>query len=111
MFNTTTPFNLLTRQGWIVGGVAAFLLIGALLWAVLAWGQSRYDAGEADADARWFEASRKLEQEARQAGSAADRGEAKRIKDHTAQVAVEKEKIDEAVAEGSSPLDVLFGGM
>ena len=48
-------------------------------------------------------------EQSEKAASAADRREAPRIENHAAQVAAEKEKIDEAIAAGSSPLDVLFG--
>lgn len=89
-----------------VGAVAAIVIVVVL---ILSWGQSRYDAGEKEADARWVEAGRRLENQAAQSATAADRREALRIETHTARVAEEKEKIDEAIAAGSSPFDVLFG--
>lgn len=88
----------------------ALLVILLLILAVLSWGQSRYDAGVADTDAKWEEAGRKLEGQARASGKAADVREADRIEDHAARMADQKEKIDEAVARGDSPLDALFGG-
>lgn len=97
------------RPVWIALGTA--ILVAALAWAVMAWGQARYDAGVSDTDAKWVEAGRRLEAQARSAGRAADTREADRIKDHAAEVAEEKEKIDAAIAAGDSPLDVLFGGV
>lgn len=102
--------RLMPLRSWIVLAVVAVLLIG-LIVAVLAWGNGRYRQGQTDADARWQEASSRLERQARQAGTAADRQEAERIEDHAARVAREKEKIDEATASGASPLDALFGGV
>ena len=50
----------LSPTGWLIAAGVASLVIAGLVFAVLAWGQGRYDAGAADADARWIEASRKL---------------------------------------------------
>lgn len=94
----------------LIAGAVGLGLILALVAAVLMWGQARYDAGVADTDAKWVEAGRKLENQARASGKAADVREADRIEDHAARVADEKERIDEAVAAGDSPLDALFGG-
>lgn len=99
----------LSPHAWaaVALGVAAAVVI--LIVVVLSWGQSRFDAGVTDTDARWVEAGRRLEEQAATSADAADRREAPRIENHAAQVAAEKEKIDEAVAAGSSPLDALFG--
>jgi len=102
----TPLFRLLPLKTWLM-----ILAAIALLIAVLAWGQSRYDAGVEDTDAKWKAAGEKLARQARAAATEADRREARRIEDHQARVAEEREKIDEAVAAGDSPLDVLFGGM
>lgn len=91
--------------------VKTWLMIGgaiAVVAAVLWFGHSRYQAGVADTDAKWEAAGEKLAQQARQSADAATRREAPRIAAHAAQVAAEKDKIDEAIAEGSSPLDALF---
>lgn len=99
----------LSPRAWLaLGGLALGL---AVVWAVLAWGQARYDAGVRDTDARWAEAAERLRAKAERSASVADRREAQRIEDHAAQLAEEREKIDEAVAAGGSPLDVLFGRM
>lgn len=99
----------LDPRAWLAAGCSVLLLL--LVWAVLAWGQSRYDAGVQDADAKWEEAAERLQDKALESASEADRNEAERQGDHMAQVAEEREKIDEAVAAGDSPLDVLFGRM
>lgn len=84
------------------------LILAAFYFALDAYGDSRFEAGEKHADAKWQEASDKLIEKSLDAGTKADKAEAARIATHTAEVAEEKEKIDEAVAHGSSPLDVLF---
>lgn len=105
------PLQALNLSGRLVAAAGGLLLLVALTVAVLAWGDARYREGVKDTDARWLEAGRRLEAEAKEAGTVADRREAERIGEHTARVAEEKEKIDEAVAAGDSPLDVLFGGV
>lgn len=96
-------------RGWIALVILVALIVAGL-W-ILAWGERRYAAGEAAADARWEAAAERLEDRARNAADKADAAEADRIRNHQAAVAEEKEKIDEAVAAGRSPLDVLFGGL
>lgn len=93
----------LPGKTWLMIG-GAIALIAAVLW----FGHSRYQAGVADTDAKWEAAAEKLAEQARQSADAATRREATRIEAHAAQVAAEKEKIDAAIAEGSSPLDALF---
>ena len=90
---------------WLLIGAALAVVVG-VLW----YGHARYQDGVADADARWVAAGERLAKQAEKAGTVADRREAERIEDHAAAVAAEKERIDEAVAAGDSPLDVLFGG-
>lgn len=94
----------LAKAASIATLVLAFVL--ALWW----FGNSRYDAGVADTDAKWQEASRLLERQAQKSASKADDAAAARAAAHDEQVSQEKEKLDEAQRNGSSPLDVLFGG-
>lgn len=96
----------LSPRVWIRIGIVVALLAAWL--ALIAWGNSRYEAGVSDTDAKWQAASEKLAADAAKSADAATRREAPRITAHTAQIAAEKEKIDEAIAEGSSPLDALF---
>lgn len=105
----TLPFALpaLPRWAWFIIGGA--LLILAFYLALDAYGDSRYEAGEKAADAKWEEAERRLLKQAAQAGSEADKKAAARAVEFAAKVEEEKARLDQAAAEGSSPLDVLFG--
>lgn len=96
-------FKLLPLRTWLLIG-GAIAILGAVLW----FGHARYQDGVADTDAKWEAASAKLAAEAAKSADVATRREAPRIAAHAAQVAAEKEKIDEAIAEGRSPLDALF---
>lgn len=88
---------------WLmIGGAVA--LIALFIW----WGNERHTQGVEETDAKWQLAADKLAAEAAKSADAATRREAPRIAAHAAQVAAEKEKIDEAIAEGRSPLDALF---
>lgn len=96
---------------WVWVALFALILLAVFWWSLMAWGQARFDAGVAAADARWAEASRRLEAQAREAGSAADLKEAERIEDHAAETAAERERLNDAIDRGDSPFDVLFGGV
>jgi hypothetical protein len=100
-------FPLPTRT-LIATGVALFV-VAALVTVTLMWGQSRYEAGKDAADAQWLKASARLEQQQRAAGTFASSLEVIRIEEYTADLAEQQEMIDEAVSEGRSPFDVLFG--
>lgn len=101
--------GLAKRAAQILGyvGVPLLLILGAGL-ALDSWGDSRYRAGRADEQAVWKAASDKLIQQAATSGDAATRKEAARLLDHAAQVEHEKEKIDAAIENGTSPVDALF---
>lgn len=88
-------------------GSYAILALAAYL-ALLWWGNSRYNAGVEDTDAKWAEASAKLEHQA-EVGAAQATGEsAARVEQHNERLAAEKEKLDEAERTGSSAIDALF---
>ncbi len=93
------------KTWFLLGALTA--LIGLGLW----YGHARYQDGVSDTDARWKAAGERLAKRAEKSALGADKREADRIEDHAAEVAAEKERIDEAVAAGDSPLDVLFGGL
>lgn len=95
------------RWAWILLGV--ILLITAFLVERNAYGNRRFNAGEAHADEQWKKASDKLVEDAARAATKADKNAAGRAADFAAKQEDEKEKIDEAVAHGSSPLDAIFG--
>lgn len=86
------------------------LVIAALVGAVIWLRADAYHDGERATDAKWVAAGEKLERQAAEAAGKANDASVKRIEQNNAKVAQEKEKLDEAEAAGSSPLDVLFGG-
>jgi hypothetical protein len=93
----------------------AWGLLGAvvIILAVMVWGNSRersgYKQGEAATDAKWEAASAKLREEAAKSATKADDAAAKRLEEHVEQANEDQEKVDEAIREGRSPLDALFG--
>lgn len=100
------PFPI-PRWGWYaLGGIAAALAILLAVWAIHRDG---YKDGKRDADAAWQEASDKLIEDAARAGTKADKQAAARAADFAAKQEDEKQRIDAAVADGSSPLDAIFG--
>lgn len=104
--NPLPLLRALSPRAW---GYIGFGLLSLAVWLlILAWGNSRYNAGVTDTDVKWQAASAELAKKAANSADAATRQEAPRIVNHAAQVAAEKERIDEAVADGRSPLDQLF---
>ena len=94
-----------------LAGVAVWVIAAALLLLAIWWMRtSAYSAGVSDTDAKWKAASEEVEKQAEVATARADSAAEVRAVEHVQQVEKEKEKIDEAIREGSSPLDVLFGG-
>lgn len=81
---------------------------GAFYAALDAYGDSQFEAGEAHSDKAWVEASNKLILKASDAETKADASATIRVAEQAVETAIEKEKIDEALAHGTSPLDVLF---
>ena len=112
MIGLLLSFGINKRAAQVILYVVAPILVVLILWLALSlYGSSRYKAGERAADARWVEAGRKLEIAAAKSAEQATKNEAPRIAEHQTQVRAETERIDEAVAAGSSPFDVLFGGV
>ncbi len=110
MIGLLMGWGLGKRAAQAIAYVALPLLLLAGFYLLLdAYGDSRYHAGETAADARWEEAGRKLEKQAAQSAGKADAASVARTMDFNAKVAEEKEKLDAAAVDGSSPLDVLFG--
>ena len=99
---------IMPRWGWWAIGIIAAVLV--IYLALDAYGDARYKAGKSDADAAWQAASNKLIEKAQNAGVEADAKAAAREADFAARVEDEKERIDAANENGTSPLDVLFGG-
>lgn len=103
----TLPFTL---PRWVWFAIGAGLLILAFYFLLDAYGDSRYREGKSDEAAAWKAAEAELLKKAANARTEADRNAAVREVQHAAKVEEEREKIDEAVRNGTSPLDVLFGG-
>jgi hypothetical protein len=102
---SSLPFTL-PRWAWIALGGALLLL--ALYIALDQYGDRRFSEGKAQADAEWQEASNRLIEKAQAGATKADKAAAARAADHAAKLEDEKEKVDAALDEGSSPFDVLF---
>lgn len=99
--------NRLASQTAIRVAVAVALLLLLGLGLKL-WGDSRYRAGKAHENAVWQAANDKLIQQAATSAREADRKEAIRIRDHSAQLEQERNRIDAAIANGASPADAIF---
>lgn len=92
--------------------VIPLLILGAFYLALDAYGDSRFEAGEAKADKAWHDAAVKLQQQSDDAAADADVGAGEREAAYADKLAEEKEKIDATIADGGDPFDVLFpGGM
>ena len=103
----TLPFTM-PRWGWFaIGGV---LLAIAFYIMLDRYGDSRYREGVADTDAKWEQASAKLKADAAASATKADDAAVKRLEEYQAQAGEDAAAVEKAKAEGSSPLDALFGG-
>ena len=95
-------------------GVGGAILVGLLIWGVLAWlnsyGDRRYREGVTATDQKWEEASQRVQEQARQSATKADDAAANRLAEYVEQSATEQEQVNDAIENGSSPFDVLFGG-
>ena len=95
----------------IVGPLVALALIVA---GLNAWGRSKYNAGEKAGieatDAKWEAASAKLKADAAKSATKADDAAVKRLEEHVEQATEDQAAVDQAIKEGRSPLDALFGG-
>ena len=104
-------FGLGKRVAQAVAYIGLPLLLLGAAWFALDWyGDSRFDDGVVETDAKWEEAGNRLVDQAAVARNAADAKAEERAADFAAATAIEKEKLDAAEREGSSPLDVLFDG-
>lgn len=108
---------LLTRWGLgalpakLIAYVGLPLLVALFLWwRIDSYGDRRFDAGVSQTDAKWEEAGNRLQAEAANSATRADDAAANRLGQFENQVADERREMDNAVRDGTSPLDVLFGG-
>jgi len=88
-------------------GIPLLILI-AFYFTLDAYGDSRYREGKKDEEAAWKIAHERLLADAAQAEGVADTEALSQELAHAAEVEEEKEKVDAAIADGSSPFDVLF---
>jgi len=104
----TGPYAMLAKFGT---GLLIFAVLAFGVWRWLdSYGDRRYKEGVAATDMKWEKASAALKAQAAQSAGKADDAAANRLTEHLAQATKEQEKVDDAIANGSSPLDVLFGG-
>lgn len=109
MISFLTGLGLSTRVAKLLAYVALPLLILAAFYIALdAYGDSRFREGRAVENAAWKEAQDRLLAKAAEATGTANREDLARQLEHAAAVEQEKEKVDEAIADGTSPFDVLF---
>lgn len=88
----------------VYGGLVLLILLG--LWL---YGQSRFNAGVRETDAKWEEAGRVLQRAAVTSAGVADVAARRRAENFANQVAEERERIGEAEASNRSGFDILFG--
>jgi hypothetical protein len=105
-----TFFAGIQPKTWKIIGIV--LAVAAFCWGVWAVVDSltdkAYAQGRGDEKQAWETAEDKFLATAASAKTEADRAQALRDAKHAEAVAEEREKIDEAVAEGRSPFDVMF---
>lgn len=100
------PFTIPWK--WIGVAVAALVIVSTVFFSIQAYGNSRFEAGEAKADAAWAAAADKLEEESKASATAADVPAIERQIEYNEKLAEEKDKIDEASETGGSVFDVMF---
>lgn len=88
-------------------GLPLLLIVGALL-ALDAWGDRRFRAGEDAREAVWKAASDATIAKAATSADAATRKEVPRLVEQAAKIEREKDLIDAAIENGTSPVDALF---
>lgn len=107
------PFSLALlwgkfRKPLLIG--LAVLVAVMIVWRLLvAFGDARYKQGRADNELAWRVAESKLHEQEAAARTSADRAASARNSAHAELVAKEKEQLNDALREGYSPIDVLFG--
>ncbi|MBS67287.1 MAG: hypothetical protein Tp170SUR191951_86 [Prokaryotic dsDNA virus sp.] len=90
--------------------VAYLTVIGLLIGAIVWMRADAYNDGAAANEAAWQEAGQRLKEQVAEAATIADQQSAERTAIEFKRVETEKEKLDAAAEDGSSPFDVLFGG-
>lgn len=98
----------MARIGIAIGAVVVIALL--IWWRVDAYGDSRELAGVTKERAAWVDASNKLKEQAALTATKADDRAAVRLEEFKEQADEDRKAVDEAVRDGGSPLDALFGG-
>jgi hypothetical protein len=104
MIQLLMGFGLGKRAAQLIGFVVvpALVVLGFYL-ALDAYGDSRFRAGVEKTDAAWKKANDKLVAQAASSATAADKQSTARAITYAAQAEEEKEKIDDAIQNGTSP--------
>lgn len=92
----------------LVYGIGIILLLVMFYLALDAYGDSRFREGRAAENAAWKKAQDVLIAQAAKSSKKADTEALAATLDQAAKTQEEKEKVDDAIANGSSPFDVLF---
>jgi hypothetical protein len=94
--------------------VGPIVLLAVVIGGVAAWGKSKFNAGKREGveqtDAKWIAASEELKRKAALSASKADDAAAARLVEEVQNQSVDAAAVEKAKAEGTSPLDALFGG-
>lgn len=93
---------------WIGIGFAALALVATIFFSIRAYGNARYDAGVTDTDAKWKAAAEELKRLSESAAEGAEDAAEAREQAFAARSAEEQEKLNDAIAQGEDPFDVLF---
>lgn len=91
--------------------LAAVVTVGLLFYLWLdAYGDRRYAEGVQATDQKWEEAGKQLKADAAKSATRADDAAANRMTNFVEDHKADEEAVNEAQRNGSSPLDILFGG-
>ncbi len=111
LFSAGKIFGLGEKGSKIAAGILGVLVALALLaWLLISYGNSRHADGRAEEKAVWVQAEADYQARLAEASTKADKAEVGRVHAHEVNVAKEREEINEAISEGRSPLDGMFGG-
>jgi hypothetical protein len=113
-------------MGWLIGllapklgqrlatfvayGVVIAVVIGLFYWALSSYGHRKFNEGVAANQAQVDKALEQLKKDAQVSATKADDKAAARTEVFVEQHQADKEALDEAERNGTSPLDALFGG-
>ena len=98
----------LTRIGIAVLVLVLFVLF--VVWLIRDYGNSREQEGVDKERAAWVEAGEKLKKEAATSATKADDKAVARLEEYKEQADEDRQAVEAAVENGTSPLDALFGG-